>query len=233
MKYGLSDLHSGDGFKKIKLPEGSPRGGIMTQAVFLAMGTMANRTSPIIRGALVKEILLNDPPPPPPPNVPELVHEGVDPLASVRSLVKLHQEKVQCASCHARFDFIGLGLENFGPVGLWREKEVVSQARLAKKLRKSIKKVYNIDASGELPDGTKFKDLFELKKALMKQKRQVASSLLEGLLCYALGRNISFTDRPLIRQLLNDLEKKQADGKVYPVKEMVRQVVISQAFLEN
>ena len=56
----------------------------MTQAAFLAMGTMANRTSPVIRGALVKEILLNDAPPPPPPNVPELVHEGVDPLASVR-----------------------------------------------------------------------------------------------------------------------------------------------------
>ena len=231
MKYGLSDLHSGDGFKKIKLPEGSPRGGIMTQAAFLAMGTMANRTSPVIRGALVKEILLNDAPPPPPPNVPELVHEGVDPLASVRSLVELHQKKVQCASCHARFDFIGLGLENFGPVGLWRDEEVVTQVRLAKKLPKSNKKVYDVDASGELPDGTKFKDLFELKKALMKQKRQVAGSLLEGLLCYALGRDISFTDRPLIRQLLDDLEKRQADGRVFAVKEMVKQVVTSQAFL--
>ena len=65
----------------------------MTQAAFLSMGTMGNRTSPVIRGALVKEILLNDPPPPPPPNVPELVHKGVDPLASVRSLVELHQKK--------------------------------------------------------------------------------------------------------------------------------------------
>ena len=84
-----------------------------------------------------------------------------------------------------------------------------------------------------MPDGTKFKDLFELKKALMKQKRQVAGSLLEGLLCYALGRDISFTDRPLIRQVLNDLEKKQAKGKVYAVKEMVKQVVTSQAFMDN
>ena len=67
----------------------------------------------------------------------------------------------------------------------------------------------------------------------MKQKRQVAGSLLEGLLCYALGRDISFTDRPLIRQVLDDLGKKQAKGKVYAVKEMVKQVVTSQAFLEN
>ena len=80
---------------------------------------------------------------------------------------------------------------------------------------------------------TKFKDIFELKKALMKQKRQVAGSLLEGLLCYALGRDISFTDRPLIRQVLDDLEKKQSKGKIYAVKEMVKQVVTSQAFWEN
>ena len=70
------------------------------------MGTMGNRTSPVISSALVKEILLNDPPPPP-PNVPELVHEGVDPLVSVRTLVELHQQKAQCASC--TLDFIGLG----------------------------------------------------------------------------------------------------------------------------
>ena len=70
----------------------------------------------------------------------------------------------------------------------------------------------------------------------MKQKRQVAGSLLEGLFCYALGRDVSFTDRPLMRQLLDDLEKKQrkrANGKVYGVKEMVKQVVTSKAFLEN
>ena len=233
MKYGLSKHYKGDGFQKIKLAADSARGGVMTQAAFLSMGTMGNRTSPVIRGALVKEILLNDPPPPPPPNVPELVHKDVDPLSSVRSLVVLHQQKAQCASCHARFDFIGLGLENFGPVGLWRDKEVVSQATQAKKLARAKKKVYAVDASGELPDGTKFKDLFELKKALMKQKRQVAASLLEGLLCYALGRDISFTDRPLIRQVLDDLEKKQADGKVYGVKQLVKQVVTSQAFLGN
>ncbi len=233
MKYGLSKHYKGDSFQKLKLPADSPRGGVMTQVAFLSMGTMGNRTSPVIRGSLVKEILLNDPPPPPPPNVPELVHKDVDPLASVRSLVVLHQQKAQCASCHARFDFIGLGLENFGPVGLWRKKEVVSQATKAKQIQRIPKKVYDVDASGELPDGTKFKDLFELKKALMKQKRQVAGSLLEGLLCYAIGRDISFTDRPLIRQVLNDLEKKMSDDKVYGVKQMVKQVVTSQAFLDN
>ena len=68
LKYGLTDHFKGDGFQKLKLPADSPRGGVMTQSAFLSIGTMGNRTSPVIRGALVKEILLNDLPSPPPPN---------------------------------------------------------------------------------------------------------------------------------------------------------------------
>ncbi|MDP6354942.1 MAG: DUF1592 domain-containing protein [Planctomycetota bacterium] len=228
MNYGLTEHHSGDGFKKVSLPGDSPRGGLITQAAFLSTGTMGNRTSPVIRGALVKEILLNDPPPPPPPNVPELVAAGTDPLASVRSLVALHQKKPQCASCHARFDFIGLGLENFDAVGLWRDEELVTDAQVAVQIPRRPKKVYPIDASGELPNGETFKDVFGLKKALMKEKRKVAASLFEGLLCYALGRNISFTDRPLIQKTLNEL-----DGEDFPVREMIKRVVISRQFRQR
>ena len=96
-KYGLHDQYSGNGFQKVSLSADSPRGGLMTQASFLAIGTMGNRTSPVIRGSLVKEILLNDPPPPPPPNVPELIASSGEPLPSVRDLVELHQQKAQCA----------------------------------------------------------------------------------------------------------------------------------------
>ena len=205
----------------------------MTQAAFLSMGTMGNRTSPVIRGALVKEIFLNDPPPPPPPNVPELVHKGVDPLSSVRSLVKLHQQKAQCASCHARFDFIGVGLENFDPVGMWRDKELVTLAKEAQQIRRKPKKYYKVDASGELPNGTTFKNVFGLKKALMKEKRQVASSLFEGLLCYALGRDISFTDKPFINETLNKLSLMNDNKKDYLIREMIKEIVISKAFQEN
>ena len=127
-KYGLHDQYSGNGFQKVSLSADSPRGGLMTQASFLAIGTMGNRTSPVIRGSLVKEILLNDPPPPPPPNVPELIASSGESLPSVRDLVELHQQKAQCASCHARFDFIGLGLENFDAIGMWREEELVTHA---------------------------------------------------------------------------------------------------------
>ena len=226
-KYGLHDKYSGNGFQKVSLSADSPRGGLMTQASFLAIGTMGNRTSPVIRGSLVKEILLNDPPPPPPPNVPELIASSGEPLPSVRDLVELHQQKAQCASCHARFDFIGLGLENFDAIGMWREEELVTHAEHFSQLknRRTKRKLYPVDASGELPNGEKFKDVHGLKAALMKQERQVAASLFEGLLCYALGRDVSFTDRPIIEKALNELEKEK-----YPVRDIVLKVVLSDLF---
>lgn len=224
-KYGLSEHHSGDGFRKVMLPPDSPRGGLLTQAVFLSMGTMNNRTSPVIRGSLVKDILLNDPPPPPPPNVPELIAAGTDPLPSVRSLVELHQKKAQCASCHARFDFIGLGLENFDPVGMWLDEELVSPAQMAIGIPHHPKKIYPIDASGELPNGETFQDIHGLKAALLRERRKVARSLFEGLFCYGLGRDVSFTDRPVIEQALDDLEPAG-----FPVREMIVDIVTGEAF---
>lgn len=226
MKYGLSDVYSGDSFQKVQLPSDSPRGGLMTQAAFLSAGTMGNRTSPVIRGSLVKEVLLNDPPPPPPPNVPEL-DAGAEPLASVRSLVALHQTKAQCASCHARFDFIGLGLENFDAIGMWRDEELVTDAEHFSQLKnpRVKRKLYPVDASGELPNGETFEDVHGMKAALMKQERAVAASLFEGLLCYGLGRDVSFTDQPIIEQALKDLEKKK-----FPVRDMIKQVVLSEPF---
>ena len=229
-KYGLTDHYTGDGFQKVSLPADSPRGGLTTQAAFLAIGTMGNRASPIIRGALVKEILLNDPPPPPPPNVPELIAAKAEPLPSVRTLVELHQTKAQCASCHARFDFIGLGLENFDAIGMWRDEELVTDVENFSQLKnpRAKRKLYPVDASGELPNGETFEDVHGLKAALMKQERAVAASLFEGLLCYALGRDVSFTDLPLIDAVLDDLEADQ-----YPVRELVKRVVTSDPFLNR
>ena len=229
-KYGLTDHYSGDGFQKVKLPADSPRGGLITQGAFLAIGTMNNRTSPVIRGSLVKEILLNDPPPPPPPNVPELIDSSAEPLPSVRSLVELHQKKAQCASCHARFDFIGLGLENFDALGMWRAEELVTNVEFFHQLKnpRAKRKLYPVDASGSLPNGETFADVQGLKAALMKERRTVAGSIFEGMLCYGLGRDVSFTDLAIIEKELNELEDDD-----FPVREMVKRVVTSEPFLQR
>ena len=118
-------------------------------------------------------------------------------------------------------------MENFDAIGMWREKELVTHAEFFYQLKsaKRKRKLYPVDASGQLPNGQTFEDVQGLKAALMKEKRTVAGSVFEGLLCYALGRDVSFTDRPLIEAVLDDLE---ADH--FPVREMVKRVVTSEPF---
>ncbi|NRB76754.1 MAG: DUF1585 domain-containing protein, partial [Verrucomicrobiales bacterium] len=155
---------------------------------------------------------------------------SAEPLPSVRTLVEIHQKKAQCASCHARFDFIGLGLENFDAIGMWRDEELVTEAEIFSNLKnpRTKRKLYPVDAGGELPNGETFEDVHGLKAALMKEQRTVAGSVFEGLLCYALGRDVSFTDLPLIDAVLDDLEADQ-----YPVRELVKRVVTSEPFLSR
>ncbi|MCH2209376.1 MAG: DUF1585 domain-containing protein, partial [Lentisphaerales bacterium] len=93
-------------------------------------------------------------------------------------------------------------------------------------------KFYDIDPSSELPTGEKFGSVQELKKALMNQDGKVAWSVFEGLMCYALGRDASFTDRPFIEQSLKELAQT-AKGEKYAVKDMIKQIVTSRMFLEN
>ena len=113
---------------------------------------------------------------------------------------------------------------------MWRDEELVTNVEHFHQLKnpRAKRKLYPVDASGELPNGETFKDVKGLKAALMKEKRTVAGSVFEGLLCYALGRDVSFTDLPLIDAVLDDLEADQ-----YPVREMVKRVVTSEPFLNR
>ena len=113
---------------------------------------------------------------------------------------------------------------------MWRDKELVTNVEFFHQLKnpRAKRELYPVDASGELPNGETFADVQGLKAALMKEQRTVAGSVFEGLLCYALGRDVSFTDLPLIAAVLDDLEADQ-----YPVREMVKRVVTSEPFLSR
>lgn len=122
--YGIqTDINE---FQKVELPKGHPRGGLLTQAAFLVMGSTNGRNSPTIRGTMLRETFLHNPPPLPPPNVPMISNE-LNNSATVRELVELHQNTPQCASCHDRIDPIGLGLENFNYLGQFRTTEWVNE----------------------------------------------------------------------------------------------------------
>lgn len=199
-------------FLKVNLPAESPRGGLMTQAAFLTTGSNGERSSPVIRGALVMEKLLHDEPAPPPPNVPELGSDDDQPRTN-REMVQIHQEQAVCASCHKKMDVIGFGLENFDTIGRWRVTEKVGNKQVP------------IEPGGTLPDGAAFADVHELKSVLLDHEEDLARELVSSILNYALGRTIEFSDMDDVDAILANLREEE-----FRVGSMVREVALSPLF---
>jgi hypothetical protein len=205
--YGLELPNANVGFQKVSLPAGVSRGGLLGMTAFLTMGSNGERSSPIIRGALIMEKFLNRTPSPPPPNVPELALASEKPLA-VKEIIELHREKAQCASCHSSFDPLGFGLENFDLLGQWRENETVGN--IGKKSGKGRPKQIPIRADGVFPNsGHVFKDLEEFRTGLMKEKHLLTRSITEGLLSYGLGRHIEFADTQVVDEICAQAEQEE------------------------
>ena len=226
--YGLK-TDVAEEFEKVVLPDSSPRGGMLTQAAFLITGSSGERTSPTIRGTLIREKYLHDPPPPPPPNIPAIENPKGQKL-TVKQLVNQHQDIAQCASCHDKIDPIGYGLENFDYLGSWRTDEVLGGSDSGKKKKKKGAKPkpapekIAIDASGHLKDQS-FKDFEGLQQVLLKNNDQLARSIYESLLSYGIGREIEFVDETEIQQKLGELKAED-----YPLKEMIFSVLASRTF---
>lgn len=209
--YGVRGVE-GQGFRKVKLPPESPRGGLIGTTAFMIMGSTGDRTSPIIRGTLVLDKFLHDPSADPPPNVPELTDASKEPL-SVREMIELHQSKAQCASCHAKIDPIGYGLETFDAVGLWRD-----EAKVGKRMEK-------IEQGGTLPGGKAYNDFGQFKSLLIQNKHKLARSLVEGIASYGLGRSVEFSDGDDL-----DVLTKRLISEDLPARSLIRNLVTSSLF---
>ena len=196
--YGLTNLNvKGDDLRRVSLPEGSPRGGILTQGTLLAVTSNPTRTSPVKRGLFILENLLGAPPPPPPANVPPLedATKGMrDKTPTLRETLALHREKPLCASCHNRMDPLGLALENFNAMGMWRDQE----------------RGQPIDATGTLLSGERFSTIQELKRALATgHATEFYRTVTEKLLTYALGRGLDYRDVGTVDRIVDRLEASQ------------------------
>ena len=214
--YGLDGV-SGDEFRKIKLPAGSPRGGLLGMAAVLAMGSNGEHSSPVERGAWVLRKLLHDPPPPAPPNVPQLTRlEGQ--LVTARERLRLHQEEPQCASCHRRIDPIGFGLENFDAVGRWRTEDFCETQGLGQK-------TWPIEPGGAFHNGPAFQDFQELRSCIAAQPAAFATGFVEALIEYALGRPCGFSDDALVTNIVT-----AAASNDYAIRECIHALVKSRAF---
>lgn len=214
--YGIEDITdpakptpiTGDEYRKVPLPPGSPRGGLMGMAAVLGMGSNGERTSPVERGAWVLRKLLNDPPPPAPPNVPQLSRLDSHKF-SVRERLSMHQEEPQCAQCHRAIDPIGFGLDNFDAAGRWRTEDhlyKVDWVMAGGPLGKVTDATFPIDPAGAFHDGPEFKDYFELRDRVAERGHDFLRGLIEQLYAYALGRPASFADTETIDGLVAKAE---------------------------
>ena len=214
--YGIEGI-SGDAFQKVKLPAGSPRGGLLGMAAILAMGSNGERTSPVERGAWVLRKLLHNPPPPAPPNVPQLTRLE-NKLLNTRERLLAHQEEPQCLQCHRKIDFIGFGLENFNAAGKWRIEETFEKRGVGKK-------TWPIDPSGQFYNGPAFLDYFQLRDLIAAKSEDFARGFTEALIEYALGRPYGFTDAALADDIV-----KRAKAKGFAMKEFFVALASSKEF---
>jgi hypothetical protein len=194
--YGLPAVE-GDTLRRVTLPEGSPRGGFLTEGTVLSVTSNPTRTSPVKRGLFVLENFLGTPPPPPPPGIPALEEsaKGADGRElPLREALAAHRNQPLCASCHERMDPLGFALENFNAMGMWRDVDARQP----------------IDPAGELVTGEKFSNIRDLKRLLTHERRlDYYRCLTEKMLTYALGRGLDYYDVQTVDQIVDNLEKTQ------------------------
>lgn len=188
--YGLP-RPTGDQFQRVNLPD-RRRGGILGMAAVLTKTSYPLRTSPVLRGRWILEDVLGTPPPPPPPIVNTLpADDKVRDGQTLRQRLELHRTKENCAACHSRLDPLGFALENFDPIGRWRD-QIDGKA---------------VDASGILPGGEGVDGPAALKDALLRRKDLFARHLTEKLLAYAIGRGLEYYDAPVVKEITTELAR--------------------------
>jgi hypothetical protein len=208
--YGIPNV-TGSQFQRVTLADENRR-GLLGHGSILMMTSVADRTSPVLRGKWIMEVLLGSPPPPPLPNVPALEETKAvagGKLLSTRERMEEHRKNPACTSCHKVIDPLGLALENFDVTGQWRIKD----------------NEVPVDPSGTLYDGTSLSGPIGLRQALLKHKDAFVLSFTESLMTYALGRRVETYDMPTVRAIVREAAKND-----YRLSSFILGVVDSAAF---
>jgi hypothetical protein len=188
--YGIPNVY-GSRFRRVELGDDSVRGGLLGQGSILTLTSYATRTAPVIRGKWILSNILGIPPPPPPPTVPALKENaGIGKVVSMRQRMAEHRANPACSGCHQLMDPIGFALENYDAVGRWRDAEGGKP----------------IDASGGLPDGSKFEGASGLQRALLSRPEVFTTTFTAKLLTYALGRGVEYYDAPSVRAIVRQAQ---------------------------
>lgn len=246
--YGIRGVLGAD-LREVRIPEGSARGGFLTQAAILKVTANGTATSPVLRGVWVLERLLGVPRLLPPPNIPAIEPDATG-AVTIRQMIEKHRADPACASCHAKMDPPGLALENFDAIGGWRDHyrlagtpkkvrvgtgkdskvvdepsiEVVSDAALRRN-RVKIRLGSPVDATGVLADGRTFDDVNGLRQLLLQDEDALARNIATQLMVYATGEGIRFSDRAAIERIVSRTRSTR-----HGMRSLVQEVVASELF---
>ena len=218
--YELPELNTfrlADGFRKVALTGNNHRGGLLGMAAVLTVSANGVETSPVTRGVWVTENILGVPPPPPPDVVPA-IDTDVTGTKTIRDRLAKHRADPTCAECHRKIDPLGFSLENFDPVGRWRDKYP--------KPRDAKQPAPKVDPSGELPSGETYKDFASFKKLIATTRSDLFNRhLIRSFLSYSTGRQMEFADDFVIDELDTKIDK-QGNG----LKTLVLECLMSGVF---
>ena len=208
--YGMPGV-AGRHFRQVQYPDDTRR-GVFGHGSVLVLTSLANRTSPVLRGKWVMEVLMGTPPPPPPPNTPALEETGEvveGRRLTTRERIELHAANPSCNSCHRFIDPIGLALDNFDVTGKWRRRENGGP----------------LDTRGDFYDGTPVSNPSELVDALLVRPIPLARTFTENLMAFAIGRRMEPFDQPTVRAI-----SRAAEDNDYRMASFIMGVVRSDAF---
>ena len=209
--YGILGV-TGEDFRRVAYPDGSRRSGLFGHASILVLTSHANRTSPVLRGKWVMEVLMGTPPPPPPPDVPALEETALAKDGrelTTRERMEIHRANPTCDACHRFMDPIGLAMDNFDVTGKWRIRE----------------NGVPLDTRGDFYDGTPISSPAELQQTLLKRPIPLIRTFTKNLMAYALGRRVEYYDMPEVRRIAAEA---QADD--YRMSSFILGVIRSDAF---
>lgn len=210
MHYGIPDV-TGDEFRLVAYPD-DRRNGIFGHGSVLVQTSLGNRTSPVLRGKWVLQVVLGTPPPPPPPGIPDLEEtEGsIDgEVLTTRRRMEIHRANPICAGCHKSMDPIGLALDNFDVTGKWRIRENGAP----------------LDTQSIFYDGTDIATPADLSRALLKRPLPLVREFTASLMTYALGRRLEYYDQPTVRAIVEN-----AGDDNYRMSSLILGVIMSDAF---
>ena len=224
--YGIPGVE-GANMRKVTLPPGSHRGGVMTMASVLKVTANGTTTSPVIRGAWVLDRILGTPPPKPPADV-EAIEPDIRGATTIRAQLAKHRHNTTCATCHSKIDPPGFALESFDVIGGWREQyrslgDGKPHDVNGRRVRYSPGP--KVDPSDALPNGGSFHDIDELKKLLLQDPDQLARCLAEKLLAYGTGAPPTPMDKPEIESIVQRVRDQH-----YGLKSLIHEIVQSPLF---